>query len=1231
MPRFSIFSGAISPVPSFIFSFFLITALLTLPQTAVAAPSAPSSISAPSSATEGKSYTVSWSSVSGATRYELVGEQSGLIKSTSGTSASRSKSPGTYYYKVRACNSSGCSGYSGKTGGTTVKAAPAPTPTPGRPGSFKSTKSTIIQGTRVTLSWTKPSNTISGYVYKLYGRSPGGSDAYLGQLSGTSSNRTPNFVGQYRYRVRACNPGNVCGSYATLYIDSTPALPSIPAAPNVSANAPVNANYSISWSKPSGTVSSYELYENNVKIYSGTATSRTRKHTSAGNRSYRVKACNSSGCTGLSGTDTIYVYSGPGAPQSFAASPATITQYGSTTLSWSKPGGTVSGFVYKLYATTPVNSSEVFLEDLTTNSSTRKLHNIGQYRYRVRACNPNNLCSSYATVYVTSNPQKPAKVGNITAPSEKAKNKSFRLSWAAVGGPVTEYQLYVDNARIYRGGATYFDYAAPATGNKKFKVRACNAGGCGTFSNAKTVIVYTTPGNISTFSTDKSSVIVDSAVVLSWSAAPGAVSSTYYQLYAVTPTSPESLIENNLTTRSSTRNPGQLGQYEYRVRACSPQTGCGVKKSVTFTVVKPIIGPGNLPTVSANVPIDTDYEVSWTASSGASSYYQLYENGQSVYFGTGRSYETKHNGSGFRKYKVRACVKQGVCGSFSNEKSMYVFAAPGAPTNFVATPSTIELGGSTTLSWQKPGGALSSVQYKLYATSPGSNTEVFLGNLSATNSGRTLQNLGTYRYRVRACNSDALCGSFATLDITVNPKKPGAVSSFSVPIEVAKNTALNVTWGNASGIVERYELYQGTSRVVNELVSSYRDTPNTASTLSFKVRACNISGCGSFSQVKNTTVFDSPDVPTGFTSSKPSITVDSAIELSWTPPTNGVSGTTYNLYAVTPSSVEALIESNLVTTRSTRNPGQLGRYTYRVEACSPNVGCGGSRSVSFDVTKPAIGVPQSFVAPQIVALDQELELSWGAASGSANEYQVYENGTSVYLGDSLSFKTQKATAGINTYKVRACHKAGICGEFTSEAQVQIYGAPGKPENLINNGSPAKRFSTVTISWESAPGEVDGVIYKVFADTPSSNNIFLEDLQVRTRSRDLSQIGDYTYRVQACNPNGAGCGEFAETSITISPPATESNLSVLYEGSEVTEVYIAQPVTLSWNVNQALSCVVSTSPAETLEKSGQVTRSFYAIGATDIILTCTMPDDTTEEYSQSLEVIKLASPENLRSQ
>jgi len=79
-------------------------------------PAAPASISGPSMSMTGN-YTISWSASTGASRYELWESvfDGAFSKVYDGTGASKvfsNKPNGEYTYKAKACNGSGCSGFS---------------------------------------------------------------------------------------------------------------------------------------------------------------------------------------------------------------------------------------------------------------------------------------------------------------------------------------------------------------------------------------------------------------------------------------------------------------------------------------------------------------------------------------------------------------------------------------------------------------------------------------------------------------------------------------------------------------------------------------------------------------------------------------------------------------------------------------------------------------------------------------------------------------------------------------------------------------------------------------------------------------------------------------------------------------------------------------------------------------------------------------------------------------
>jgi len=166
-------------------------------------PPAPATITYPASSSTGQ-YTVSWTSSTGATSYQL--ERSNNAGSTwtqvySGTNLSYSESVGngSYRYHVKATNAAGSSGWTAGTIDCVVSITTLPSEIPSVPATI--TYPANSSTGRYTVSWPASSGATS---YRLE-RSRNGDDwrrIYSG-VNNTYSERVSS--GSYRYRVRAAN------------------------------------------------------------------------------------------------------------------------------------------------------------------------------------------------------------------------------------------------------------------------------------------------------------------------------------------------------------------------------------------------------------------------------------------------------------------------------------------------------------------------------------------------------------------------------------------------------------------------------------------------------------------------------------------------------------------------------------------------------------------------------------------------------------------------------------------------------------------------------------------------------------------------------------------------------------------------------------------------------------------------------------------------------------------
>jgi hypothetical protein len=227
------------------------------------------------------SYTVSWSSVSGATKYDLQERHNdgswSTIYSGSNTQASRSsRSAGQWCYRVRSCHDCACSSY-GSTRCTNVK--------PGTPTLYNI--SNADQNGSYTVDWSNVSGADS---YTLQEQKNNGtwSTVYTGATSQASrTGRTP---GQWCYRVRASAYG-VAGAWSSTKCTSV--KPGTPTLFDIS-NADQNGSYTVDWSNVSGA-DSYTLQEQQdggawSAVYTGPTSQADISGKEDGEWCYRVRA-----------------------------------------------------------------------------------------------------------------------------------------------------------------------------------------------------------------------------------------------------------------------------------------------------------------------------------------------------------------------------------------------------------------------------------------------------------------------------------------------------------------------------------------------------------------------------------------------------------------------------------------------------------------------------------------------------------------------------------------------------------------------------------------------------------------------------------------------------------------------------------------------------------------------------------------------------------------------------
>ena len=286
-------------------------------------------------------------------------------------------------------------------------------PTPAAPTSLTATAGNA----QVMLSWTKPSGPITSYKLrydKTGDRSSASWTAIPSSGAGTETHTVTSLENgsEYSFQIRAVNGAG--DGTATGWVTATPISPT-PAAPTGLTATAGNAQVELSWTKPSGPITSYKLRYDKTGDRSsaswtaipssgaGTVTHTVTSLENGSEYSFQIRAVNGAG----DGTATGWVTATPISPTPAAPTGLTATAGNARVmLSWTKPSGPITS--YKLrYDKTGVRSSASWAAIPSSGAGTvthtvTSLENGSEYSFQIRAVNGSG--DGTATNWVTATP-----------------------------------------------------------------------------------------------------------------------------------------------------------------------------------------------------------------------------------------------------------------------------------------------------------------------------------------------------------------------------------------------------------------------------------------------------------------------------------------------------------------------------------------------------------------------------------------------------------------------------------------------------------------------------------------------------------------------------------------------------------------------------------------------------------------------------------------------------------
>ena len=987
---------------------------------------------------------IAWGNATGSSSYTVkYGTSTGVYGTTATSSAtspltvSGLSNGNTYYFMVTANNSVG-SGTSLNASGESsisllaIPSAPASLTATATPGS-------------VALSWTLVSG--SGTLTYNVSRSTTSGSGYSVIASGlTSTSYTDSTVTNGTAYYYVVTLSNVSG---TSPYSNEAAVKPIGTFTISALTVNGSGGLQVTFGSATGASTYTVKYGTTTGVYGSTAsTSATSPYSitglSPGTPYYVMVIANNAIGAGTSQNANIEISGTP--LGSFTISSA-VASSGQTALSWGSSSGATSydvkyGTATGVYGTTFANTT-------STSSTVTGLTNGTTYYLMITAKNATG--SLNATSEVTTNPIAiPTIPASLTG---VATHNQVALSWgASTGSGTITYTVYksTTSGSGYSSIATslsspnYTDTSVTDGTVYYYVVTSSNAGGTSNNSaefDAEPINNF----SLSSLSTG------NSTALLNWGAATGATS---YDINYGTATGVYGLTASNQTSPGTVSSLTAGTTYYFRVTAKNSHHGLVTSNNELSGT--PVSG---FAITGLNQNGIGSAAISWSASSGSTSYDVKYGTSSGVY-GTTLMNQTSPLSvaplAAGQTYYFIVTANNGSGSTNSAESSVSLLTIPAAPSSLTATSAPA----SVALSWSAVAGP-GTISYDVYrSTTSGTYGSALTTGLTSTNYTDTTASNGTTYYYVITANN--ISGESAhSNEISTRP-----ISAFTISaVSINGAGALQVSWGAAAGAAS-YTLKYGTATgVYGTTVSTSATSPTTISSLTagttyyFMVVANNTVGAGTLVNATETT-----GVPMNSFSITGNTATTGQDALAWGASTGA---TSYDVKYGTATGVYGTTFANTTSTSSTVT-GLTNGTTYYLMVTAKNGS--GSLNASAEVVANPIAIPTTPTTLTGQGTHNNSALSWTASTGSGSiTYNIYRSATSgsgySKIASAVStnyYNDAGATDGSVYYYVVTAQNAGGETAYSNEFDVE-------PINNFLLATAAPGNAQVALSWASATG------------------------------------------------------------------------------------------------------------------------------------------------------------------
>ena len=407
-----------------------------------------------------------------------------------------------YFYRVRAVNSGGLSGYSNEAGAATLIRPPmAP----------KNLTATTVSHNRIRLAWADSSNNEIGFQIDRKISQGGTNSAYvtivtLGPNAKSLVDSSLSGNTEYSYRIRAYNTGGHSGysneANAKTLIDPPAKPTNLMAAPESTTkiklawldNSVNEAGFQIERKTDvAGTYAPVASVGPNVKSFVDSSLTVNTSYV------YRVRAFNAGGNSNYSNeVSTRTLPNRPVMPNNLALTIVSVRQLN---LTWTDSSNNEAGFQIErktgaagVYGEIGVVAANVkrFADSTLAGKTT--------YFYRVRAYNAGGHSDYSNEASATTLPNVPAAPTNLTITS--VSNRQIRITWSDNSANESKFRIerrvtaasnYTTIATINPNVTSFTDTGLVALTPYYYRIYAFNAGGNSNYSNEVSAITLPNP------------------------------------------------------------------------------------------------------------------------------------------------------------------------------------------------------------------------------------------------------------------------------------------------------------------------------------------------------------------------------------------------------------------------------------------------------------------------------------------------------------------------------------------------------------------------------------------------------------------------------------------------------------------------------------------------------------------------------------------------------------------